>query len=365
MKKIFTILLAQVISFSLFSQCDGVPSQSDLIAVSFSPSSNGTSGTVQFIQKAVIPSALNSGIVSLYLASQNPVTYTGGNGLAGLTHAGSFLGTDLGLVGDTRTYHQFTSATTINPSTFFTSAQNMLNYSFSGDGGIIEIVLLDIFPPKAGTPYTYYRTGVQVCSQLEDNLVLGSNVSLPILLQSFTAQKLNYNSSLLNWKSLSEEDASHFDIEKSLDAENWVKVGTEKTRGSLNYGAEYSFVDENAVLLRNDENTVYYRLKMVDNDGSFQYSDVRLVTFERSLTDVEVYPNPSHEFFNWKMGVGDTQVHDAQLQLFDMTGKLVKKQTVSANGISKVDIAELETGLYNIVVKHEDQIYRKRIIKTN
>ena len=189
--------------------------------------------------------------------------------------------------------------------------------------------------------------------------------ALPVHIQSFTAQKLNYNSSLLNWKSLSEEDASHFDIEKSLDAENWVYVGTEKTRGSLNYGAEYSFVDENAVLLRNDENTVYYRLKMVDNDGSFQYSDVRLVTFERSLTDVEVYPNPSHEFFNWKMGVGDTQVHDAQLQLFDMTGKLVKKQTVSANGISKVDIAELETGLYNIVVKHEDQIYRKRIIKTN
>ncbi|MCB0648923.1 MAG: T9SS type A sorting domain-containing protein [Saprospiraceae bacterium] len=192
-----------------------------------------------------------------------------------------------------------------------------------------------------------------------------TEIVLPIRLQSFTAQKLNYNSSLLNWKSLSEENASHFDIEKSLDAENWVKVGTEKTRGSLNYGAEYSFVDENAVMLRNDENNVYYRLKMVDNDGSFQYSDVRLVTFERSLTDVEVYPNPSHEFFNWKMGVGDTQVHDAQLQLFDMTGKLVKKQTVSANGISKVDIAELETGLYNIVVKHEDQIYRKRIIKTN
>lgn len=188
---------------------------------------------------------------------------------------------------------------------------------------------------------------------------------LPIRLQSFTAQKLNYNSSLLNWKSLSEENASHFDIEKSLDAENWVKVGTERTRGSLNYGAEYSFVDENAVVLRNDDNTAYYRLKMVDNDGSFQYSDVRLVTFERSLTDVEVYPNPSHEFFNWKMGVGDTQVYDAQLQLFDMTGKLVKKQTVSANGISKVDIAELETGLYNVVVKHEDKIYRKRIIKTN
>ena len=189
--------------------------------------------------------------------------------------------------------------------------------------------------------------------------------ALPIRLQSFTAQKLGINSALLNWKSASEENASHFEIEKSMDAETWAKIGKEETRGSLNYGAEYSFRDEEALMIRNNENTVYYRLKMVDLDGSYEYSDIRLVTFDRNLGAAEAYPNPSFEFFNWKMSVGDTQENDAQLHLFDMTGKLVKKQIVSANGISKVDIAELETGLYNIVVKHGDEVYRKRIIKTN
>ena len=263
--------------------------------------------------------------------------------------------------------YRFQALTTLsNPNSVFPTGVDVLIANFSISGTTIPIVaeLVVAVQPSSGTSLGIDNTSNALIWPGGSG-IRAIDTALPIRLVGSSAEKFGNNNSLLKWNSLAEENASHFDIEKSLDAENWVKAGTEKTRGSLNYGAEYSFVDENAVTLRNDENTVYYRLKMVDNDGSFQYSDIRLVTFERSLTDVEVYPNPSHEFFNWKMGVGDTQVHDAQLQLFDMTGKLVKKQTVSANGISKVDIAELETGLYNIVVKHEDQIYRKRIIKTN
>ncbi|HMS68310.1 MAG TPA: T9SS type A sorting domain-containing protein [Saprospiraceae bacterium] len=189
---------------------------------------------------------------------------------------------------------------------------------------------------------------------------------LPIRLQSFTAKKFAANTSLLEWTTASEENSSHIEIERSMDAKSWSYVATEKARGSLNYSTDYSFVDAEAVLQRDRFTTVYYRLKLVDNDESFVYSEVRSVTFDNNgIVSLEAYPNPSTEVINLRMAVGETNTNTAQMMMLDMTGKLVKKQTVSANGISVLEVDQLETGVYNIIVKHEDKTYQKRVIKTN
>ncbi|MFZ1790262.1 MAG: T9SS type A sorting domain-containing protein [Saprospiraceae bacterium] len=192
------------------------------------------------------------------------------------------------------------------------------------------------------------------------------DTALPIRLQSFTAKKFAANTSLLEWTTASEENASHIEIERSMDAKSWSYVATEKARGSLNYNTDYSFVDAEAVLQRDRFTTVYYRLKLVDNDGSSEYSEVRSVTFDNNgIVSLEAYPNPSTEVINLRMAVGETNTNTAQMMMLDMTGKLVKKQTVSANGISVLEVDQLETGVYNIIVKHEDKTYQKRVIKTN
>ncbi|MBK8635916.1 MAG: T9SS type A sorting domain-containing protein [Saprospiraceae bacterium] len=185
-------------------------------------------------------------------------------------------------------------------------------------------------------------------------------------MQSFTAKKFAANTSLLEWTTASEENASHIEIERSMDAKSWSYVATEKARGSLNYSTDYSYVDAEAVLQRDRFTTVYYRLKLVDNDGFTEYSEVRSVTFDNNgIVSLEAYPNPSTEVINLRMAVGETNTNTAQMMMLDMTGKLVKKQTVSANGISVLEVDQLETGVYNIIVKHEDKTYQKRVIKTN
>ncbi|HPN68961.1 MAG TPA: T9SS type A sorting domain-containing protein [Saprospiraceae bacterium] len=196
--------------------------------------------------------------------------------------------------------------------------------------------------------------------------VPAGEVVLPIHLQSFTAKKFAANTSLLEWTTASEENASHMEIERSMDAKSWSYVATEKARGSLNYNTDYSFVDAEAVLQRDRFTTVYYRLKLVDNDGFSEYSEVRSVTFDNNgIVSLEAYPNPSTEVINLRMAVGETNTNTAQMMMLDMSGKLVKKQTVSANGISVLEVDQLETGVYNIIVKHEDKTYQKRVIKTN
>ena len=200
-----------------------------------------------------------------------------------------------------------------------------------------------------------------------DNLMsVSGQISLPIHLQSFTAQKFGPNSSLLEWTSSSEDNASHYEVERSMDAQNWTYVSTEVARGSVNYKTDYSFVDSEAILQRDRINIVYYRLKLVDKDGKFEYSEVRSVSFDgKDIVSIKAYPNPTTESLSLRMSVGDTKIHDAQMQMLDMAGKLVKKQTISANGISTVELGSIEPGVYNVIVKHDNKVYQKRIIKTN
>lgn len=366
MKKYLLLILVTSISNILLGQCDGSPSTTSQIISSFGDGSNGLSATVTFT--TVLPVTQTTGLISVWIQTDNFTTPTVNSAMASMNHIGTYSAADFGLPG-TFYVHQF-AGSTLNPANSFPEGVTIQVLSVSFAPAAIKPILVnsDLISPIFGDgSYFYYRTGIQVCANFEDNIVAPTNdVSLPIRLQSFTAQKLGANSSLLNWKSATEVNASHFEIERSQDAESWVKIGEEITRGSANYGAEYSFVDEEALFQRNNENTCYYRLKMVDQDGSSVYSDIRSVTFDpNGEVLLEAYPNPSFEFFNLKMSVGNTTNEQAQLQLFDMNGKLVKKQTVSPNGISKVDISELETGLYNVLVKHEEQTYRKRIIKTN
>lgn len=311
------------------------------------------------------------GSVFIKVAAGTNVTLSNATSTGLALAQGPIPAADLGQAGNFD-YYFYAGSTVINPSTFFplNVTVNLATFTLSPVGNI-ELVVSDLFPPVLnGDQYLYYSTALQVCnaSQFEDNLVApgGNIVILPIRLQSFTAKKFAANTSLLEWTTASEENASHIEIERSMDANSWSYVATEKARGSLNYNTDYSFVDAEAVLQRDRFTTVYYRLKLVDNDGSSEYSEVRSVTFDNNgIVSLEAYPNPSTEVINLRMAVGETNTNTAQMMMLDMTGKLVKKQTVSANGISVLEVDQLETGVYNIIVKHEDKTYQKRVIKTN
>ena len=121
---------------------------------------------------------------------------------------------------------------------------------------------------------------------------IGSNATnpLPVELNSFTARYVEAeNYVLLIWKTQTEINNYGFEIEKSYDKSNWQNIGFVPGNGNSNSPKEYNFRDNNL-----SGNSLYYRLKQIDSDGSFSYSkmvDLELVkpeTFELSQN----YPNP-------------------------------------------------------------------------
>ena len=97
------------------------------------------------------------------------------------------------------------------------------------------------------------------------------NALLPAELLSFTAET-DGSEAQLNWKVGLEENLSHYGIERSADGKVWTAAGRVAARGQ----SSYTYTDEPAT------EVAYYRLRMVDFDGSTSYSDVRRVAFERA-----------------------------------------------------------------------------------
>ncbi|GAA4439606.1 hypothetical protein GCM10023091_22060 [Ravibacter arvi] len=163
--------------------------------------------------------------------------------------------------------------------------------------------------------------------------------SLPVNLLSFSAVAEGQNA-VLRWSTAAEINSLAFEVERSLNGKSWTKAGLVSARGESNAVLNYSFNDVNTVKGIN-----YYRLKMIDRDGAFEYSPVVSLRFRSgSQPAVSVFPNPASEVLFIK-NIDGSEV--AELAIVNQTGGRV----LTANrydASSGVDIRNLKTGLYVI-----------------
>jgi hypothetical protein len=106
-----------------------------------------------------------------------------------------------------------------------------------------------------------------------DNITLSTPVVLPIELTDFNAEKAGKNIQL-KWSTSTELNFNEFIIERSEDGIGYYKTGIVKGTGNSNSVKHYTFVDND---LKNA--LYYYRLKLVDDDGSYNYSPIRAINF--------------------------------------------------------------------------------------
>ncbi|MFM2393290.1 MAG: hypothetical protein RLZZ546_1272 [Bacteroidota bacterium] len=190
--------------------------------------------------------------------------------------------------------------------------------------------------------------------------------SLPIKIKRFVAEKdLNARATILDWTSVSEVNSSHFEIERSLDGFNFEYIGSVKASENSSLQIEYTFKDSELPFTRGNENIFYYRLKMVDLDGKYEYTDVRSVSFD-DLTKVElsIYPNPTANSVFVKMN-SPFEKEEAPLSIYDASGRLVLAKNVSTNGISQIELTNLPNAIYNIQITHQGKVYNNQVVKTN
>lgn len=163
-------------------------------------------------------------------------------------------------------------------------------------------------------------------------------VALPVELAFFNAKSFN-NHHLLSWQTVSENNNSHFNIERSNDSKTWINIGRVSGNGTTQQTHSYSFNDNTP-----KSGISYYRLKQVDYDGHFSYSPIKHVS-KKSLQPL-IYPNPVGNMltigFN-KFKEGENHM----LILKNMQGQLILQQQCNTPLIY-VDMNKLATGLYSV-----------------
>jgi hypothetical protein len=178
---------------------------------------------------------------------------------------------------------------------------------------------------------------------------LGNSANpLPVELVAFTATALSHNVQL-KWSTASEKNTARFEVERSLDATSFDRIGSVPAAGNSSTLRAYDLLDNQVPKTLSPQPKVgvsqvplYYRLKQVDLDGTFSYSPVRSVRLSEAADGLALFPNPTTA----RTTLSGTQP-GSLVQVFDALGRVVAAATADAAGTATLALpAGLATGIY-------------------
>lgn len=175
-------------------------------------------------------------------------------------------------------------------------------------------------------------------------------VALPVSYLSFNASHEG-NSIQLHWSTAHEVNNDRFDIESSVDGENFIKVGEVLGNGNTSEVSIYNYVDRTKGYRAQGR---YYRLKQVDYNGDYDYSNTIYVSFENAIEELNVYPNPASTMLQIDIK------KDAIMRIYNLTGRVLKEQYL-ISGHNSLDISDLNKGMYLIKVgdRHVERFIKR------
>jgi len=158
---------------------------------------------------------------------------------------------------------------------------------------------------------------------------------LPVTITGFTAVRSG-NETVLQWQTATEQNSREFVIERSSDGKNYTAIGSVEAAGNSQTLLNYAYTDPQPM-----PNSNFYRLKQVDQDGKFDYSLVRMVTYATTGKLTWYLTGRS------SAGILLQQGSDEHYALFDAAGRLLRSGILS-NG--RTQLSQLPPGIYFVHV---------------
>lgn len=185
-----------------------------------------------------------------------------------------------------------------------------------------------------------------------------SGFVLPVTLMSFTASFQNHFTQL-TWLSREEVSFSHYELEKSSNGREFQSIFLAFGENEAGKTSRYSFRDVNA-----SAPVLYYRLKMVDQDGKIRYSEVRSIR-RNSATEgsLSLFPNPATD--RVQIQVDPTWQNKSVLfEVFDLSGKtLFTIRQPQASASEWIGTSQLTPGIYIIRASYQNNAVQERLVK--
>ncbi|HET9744917.1 MAG TPA: T9SS type A sorting domain-containing protein [Chitinophagaceae bacterium] len=178
-------------------------------------------------------------------------------------------------------------------------------------------------------------------------IVTKSTGILPVKLANFTARKVD-NAVQLDWQTFSESNSDRFEIERSRPGEAFVKIGQVNAAGISNQPLTYQFRDDDP-----GKGLNLYRLKQVDKDNRFEYSDTRWIKIDDTKDQLFVFPTITN-------GVVSVLTNKKTIiELYTMQGARLLRKEVSNN--EELDLSNYPNGVY--VLRNQNDRRSYKIVK--
>jgi hypothetical protein len=191
----------------------------------------------------------------------------------------------------------------------------------------------------------------------------GSQQSTPLPVQMIYLQADAIDNSFirLSWATAVEINNDGFDVERSVDGQNWVKIGFVDGHDNSTVQNNYRFDDVEV----SPDVVYYYRLRQVDNDGAFEYTDIVSARIRGAVTFnvAEFVPNPTMD--RTDLVISGTKDQEVSVTFYDVVGRKVLE---SVHGIGKganrisFDLGRLPSGTYTAVVTSANEVYTRKVV---
>ncbi len=239
-----------------------------------------------------------------------------------------------------------------NDTNYITKAE----YFFKTDNGYGNCSTVLLLPPATDGSYSFniplsdFPAGadtlfirVQDSSEYKWSLTVPVETSgvLPLTLLNFDVAKQGATAQL-SWQTANEVNTSYFDIQRSTNGIDFTTIGKVTAKGNSGINNNYSFADDVSTAATGK---LYYRLKMVDKNGTFSYSRIVYIIVDDGGVHITILPNPAHDYFiisNYE----NAETSKANIVVRDLQGRTLITQHFTTAAQQKVNTSALSKGMY-------------------
>lgn len=247
----------------------------------------------------------------------------------------------------------------INPTATTPTGNSFAGIAFKPNGQVLMATKNDNRLYLLQTTNTLSFVGTFTTSDVGNDLTACAFPAaiLPVSWKNFNASVEKENMVSLNWEVIESSETKGYYVQYSSNSTDWTDISFINAKNNLEATSSYAFTHIN-----NANGRQYYRLKQVDSDGKFGYSEIVTVNLFNDKKGVNVWPNPATTQVTIE-GYNTAGENFSKAQVFDFSGRKITEMTMHA-GQNSINVSKLPAGTYLIKVQTMDgSTYTQKLVK--